>query len=373
MQRFFITEPPEAMLSMLGDALDLIDVGIVLLNRDLRARFINRRFVDMWDVPPALLAGAPSFRDLLEHGAASDLFTIATAELPAHIDTLEAEVRAGSIPPVLMDLADGRHLLFRCIACNDGGRILSYSDISHELRREARDAVAQISAELRFNTEMLEDQGAHLASLAEAAEESAQKAEAARLLLVNEIAGRHQLEIKLRRLATTDGLTGALNRVELLAAAQREMDAVGGAGRKLVVLMLDVDYFKAINDGFGHAGGDCALQHLVATLLAGIRQVDLLGRLGGEEFAIVLPDTPVLPAERVAERLRARVEAVLVTFGDRLIPMTVSIGLAVQLATDHSIEQVIARADDALYRAKRSGRNRVVTDQLPIAAAIAIG
>jgi two-component system cell cycle response regulator len=159
-----------------------------------------------------------------------------------------------------------------------------------------------------------------------------------------------------------------LNRVELLASAQRALEEGQDAGLKLVVLMLDVDHFKAINDQFGHAGGDRALEHLVAALRSGIRQIDLLGRLGGEEFAIVLPDTPASSAEMVAERLRARVAEMSVRFGDQCIRMTISLGLALQLDTDRSVEQVIARADDALYRAKRNGRNQVVADHRPPAA-----
>jgi len=111
------------------------------------------------------------------------------------------------------------------------------------------------------------------------------------------------------------------------------------------------------------AGGDRALRPLTATLGAGIRPTDLLGRLGGEEFAIVLTDTPPSPAEGVAERLRARVAEAPIVFGDRFIPMAISIGLATQLDTDTSIEQVIARADGALYSAKRDGRNQVIKDQ----------
>jgi diguanylate cyclase (GGDEF)-like protein len=368
MPRFLIAEPAEAILGMLGDALDIVDFGIVLLNRDLRVRFINRRAEALWNTAPALLTTAPTFRELLNSVAADGGYGMAGADLTAYLDAREADVRAGSIPPLVIDLADGRHILFRCIASADGGRILTYADITPELRREASDAVARVNAELRFNSEIMEDQAAHLATLAEAAQESARKAEDARLLLEREIAERRQLEIRLRRLATTDGLTGALNRAELLAAAQREIDASWESGGKLVALMIDVDHFKAINDRFGHAGGDRALEQLVLMLRAGIRQVDLLGRLGGEEFAIVLPDTTATPAGSVAERLRARVAEAPVSFGEKLIPMTISIGLAAQLETDRSIEQVIIRADDALYRAKHAGRNQVATDQRPEAA-----
>lgn len=368
MPQFLISEPVEVTLNALGDALDLVDFGIILLNGDLRACFINGRLSEIWNIQPALLATGPTFRELLENAASNGWYGVAAADLPAYLDEREADVRAGSIPPTLVNVSDERKILFRCIACADGRRVLTYADISHEVQRGAADAVARMSAELQFNSEVLEDQAAHLAALAEAADESAHKAERARLLLEHEIAERRQLEAKLRQLATTDGLTGALNRAEFLASAQRQLEASQMNGQTLVVLMLDVDHFKAINDRFGHAGGDRALEHLVAILRAGIRQVDLLGRLGGEEFAIVLCGTSSSPAEAVAERLRARVAETQIPFGDRLIPMTVSIGLAILLGTDRSIEQVIARADDALYRAKSSGRNRVVRDQQPEAA-----
>jgi diguanylate cyclase (GGDEF)-like protein len=368
MPRYLISEPAESILGALGEALDLVDFGVILLTSDLRARFVNRRLDEIWKINTALLETAPTFRRLLENAADQGWYDFFGEDLAAYLDEREVEVKAGSTEPSVIRLADRRQILFRCIACPDGGRILTYVDISHELQQEAADAEARISAELRFNSEMLEEQGAHLATLAEAAEESAQRAEQARRLLEHEIAERRQLEIQLRRLATTDGLTGALNRAEFMAAAQRELDADQLVGQKLVVLMLDVDHFKAINDRFGHAGGDIALQHLVSTLRTCVRQVDLLGRLGGEEFAVMLPNMPPQVAAVVAERLRARVAEAGIPFGDRLIAMTISVGLALQIDSDRSIEQVIARADDPLYRAKGSGRNRVVIDQRSEAA-----
>lgn len=362
MPHYLIPMPAEGMLKMLGDALDEVDFGITLLDPDLRVCFINRRGQAIWNLPQALLATGPTFRQLLDDAAANGRYAVPAANLLAYLNEREADVRAGCIPPVVIELADQRHILFRCAPCVDGGRILTYADISDELEHEALHAVAKVSAELRFSSEILEDHAAHLAALAESAEENAQKTEAARLRLEHEIAERRQLEIKLRQLATTDGLTGALNRAALLVAAQREVDAGLTLGKHLTVLMLDVDHFKAINDGFGHAGGDRALQHLVGTLQAGIRQIDLLGRMGGEEFAIVLPATTSLAAEAVAERLRVRVAETLLPFGDRRIGMTISVGIATQLEADCSIEQVILRADDALYRAKRNGRNQVATD-----------
>lgn len=360
MLHFLIAEPAETMLRTLAGALNLVDIGIILLNRDMRVRFINRLQTELLGLPPALLATGPYFRELLDFAAAKSWYAMPPDLLPDYVDQREKAVRAGSIPPTRLDLADGRRLLFSCRACPDGGRILTYADISHELQREAEDAKDQIRAELRFHTETLEDQGAYLATLAEAADENAKKVEVARLELEREVTERRHLEAELRRLATTDGLTGVLNRSAFLTAGQREMERAGQFDHRLVVLMLDVDHFKAINDRYGHAGGDLALRHLVATLRSGIRDSDLLGRLGGEEFGIVLPTATPASAGELAERLRSRVGANRLPFDDRVIEMTISIGLSVRLDTDRSIEQVIARADAALYCAKDEGRNRVV-------------
>lgn len=356
MPRYLVSEPIETILNTLGDALDFVDCGIVLLNASLRASFINRQFWKIWDLDPDALPAAPTCRALMVHIAAQARYGMSDAERTGYVADQEALVRAGSIPLTQIYLAGRRLILFRCIVSRDGGRLLTYIDISREIEREVSDAVDKLNAELRFNSETLEEQASHLAALAETAEENAQKAEAARLLLENEIAERRQLEIKLRRMATTDGLTGALNRAEFLASAQDRLDL----GTPVVVLMLDVDHFKSINDSYGHAGGDCALQRLVVILRAGLRDVDLLGRLGGEEFSIVLLNTSDDAAERVAERLRVMVAEEAVAFDHRQISMTVSIGMASQTKADQSIEQIIARADDALYRAKRNGRNRLV-------------
>ena len=363
MPRFLTFESAEALLGALGDALDLVDFAIILLDHRMRVRFINDRAAEFFTLPVEFMMTGPHFRALLERAAAEGWYLVHQADLPAYLDEREAAVVAGFGEPTTIERVGGRCLLFRCMACPDGGRILTYTEMTRELPSADEADTLRSNADMRFNAEMMESQAAHLASLAEASEDNAQKAEAARVLLADEIAERRQLEIKLRRLATTDGLTGAMNRAELLAVGQNETDLALRSGRDLVVLMLDVDRFKAINDRYGHAGGDCALRHLVVLLRAGIRNVDLLGRIGGEEFAIVLPATSPEAAERVAQRLLVAVAETMVAFGDTQIAMTVSIGLAVRRDTDGSIEQIIARADAALYRAKHGGRNRVVTDR----------
>lgn len=368
MSQFLIAAPTAAALTALVEALDQVDIGIVLLDRDLRIRFFNRQQIEMFAFPTDVLTPGMTFRDMLDLTTTNSRLAVPAEGLPAWLERCEAEVRAGTAPPAHIDLNDGTRLLFACKACPDGGRILTFVDISRELLAEELRAMEQINAELRFNNETMEDHASQLASLAEATDESARKVEEAKQALEREMVERRQLEARLRQMATTDGLTGALNRSGFLALSQTELDRRAETDRGMALMMLDVDHFKAINDRYGHAGGDLALQHLVGALGNRIRRGDLLGRLGGEEFAVLLPGVALPEAERLAERLVAHIAASPVTYGGRVIEMTVSIGLTMATGTDRSIERVIARADDALYRAKESGRNRVEKD-VPVEAA----
>jgi diguanylate cyclase (GGDEF)-like protein len=358
----------EAVPDFMADALDQLDIGILMLDQDLRVRYLNRRQTEILDLPPALTLSGLTFRDLLECAGVRSRFPGPAAGIPKYLDQREAAVRAGSVPPIYIDLTDGIRLMFTCETCLDGGRVLTCADVTRELRPEALDAIEQLNAELRFSNETMEDHAAHLATLAEATDESARKVEEAKQELEKEILERRELEAQLRQMATTDGLTGALNRAGFMTLAQGALARDRRPGLLLALMMLDVDHFKSINDRYGHAGGDLALQHLVAQLEGGTRRSDLLGRLGGEEFAILLPEIAPEEAERIAARLVAHVARSPVTFGARSIDMTVSIGLTFATASDGSIDQIIARADDALYRAKASGRNRVVKDHQPEAA-----
>ncbi|MCW2248088.1 diguanylate cyclase (GGDEF)-like protein [Azospirillum fermentarium] len=186
----------------------------------------------------------------------------------------------------------------------------------------------------------------------------------ARLLAASRVV---QMQQELVRLATTDGLTGALNRRHFLECANDEVARSRRAGRPLSVLMLDIDHFKQINDTFGHPAGDEAIRTNVRTTRQIVRGCDVLGRLGGEEFAVMLPDTARDGALVVAERLRRSMAVTAVApAGVKPFNYTVSIGVAWLGADDHGIDSVLARADEALYRAKRGGRNRVVTqDAVP--------
>lgn len=180
--------------------------------------------------------------------------------------------------------------------------------------------------------------------------------------VVRDISERRRVETELRRLATTDPLTGLANRRHFLDLAETELGRLLRYGRPLSVLMMDVDHFKAINDTHGHAAGDRALVQLAETCREELRDTDILGRLGGEEFAVVLTETSLPAAMEVAERLRQRLGSVFVRRPDGgSFRFTVSIGITDGRNGDRSIERALARADHALYQAKHSGRNRVVT------------
>jgi diguanylate cyclase (GGDEF)-like protein len=162
------------------------------------------------------------------------------------------------------------------------------------------------------------------------------------------------------RLATIDTLTGAINRRSFFEAAATELARARRYRRPLGLMMLDADHFKRVNDTYGHAIGDEVLKALAAALKAGIRDSDILGRLGGEEFAIVLPETDLPQAAALAERLRKAVADLTVPGGQHGITFTVSIGVAPVPLEDGGIEQALALADLLLYRAKERGRDCVV-------------
>lgn len=181
--------------------------------------------------------------------------------------------------------------------------------------------------------------------------------------ILNDLAALVMDEFELRRLATTDGLTGALSRRAFLAAAARDLAQVRRHGGEMSCMLLDLDYFKRINDTHGHAVGDCALQEVVMLLKSGMRGEDYVGRLGGEEFAAIMPGAAAAAAYDIGERLRRRVMSAWLPTQAGAVRLTVSIGVATLTAEDARIEDLLRRSDQALYMAKTSGRNRLVCDR----------
>lgn len=175
-----------------------------------------------------------------------------------------------------------------------------------------------------------------------------------------DITQQKEMEDELRKLATTDPLTGAYNRRCFLSLAEEEICRSRRHNRPLTVLMLDIDHFKAINDNYGHAGGDEALKRVVETIRTLLRVNDVLGRFGGEEFAVLMPETGIAGAMTLAERIRVAIAALKVTWEDKSFQFTVSIGAARYKEGD-GIDVSLNAADLALYRAKTTGRNRTIS------------
>ena len=168
---------------------------------------------------------------------------------------------------------------------------------------------------------------------------------------------------KLQLNAITDPLTGLYNRRYMESHIGTLVEQAVTRGKPLTVLVLDIDYFKSINDTHGHDAGDDVLREFAIRIRKSIRGIDLACRYGGEEFVVVMPETDMAVATVVAERLRRRIatDPFPIQQGARAVDVTISIGIAA-LGRDDTAARVIKRADQALYRAKRDGRNRVVAD-----------
>lgn len=184
-------------------------------------------------------------------------------------------------------------------------------------------------------------------------------------LLFRDITDQKRAEASLRQLTITDELTGAYNRRHAFYEASLYLSDAG-AHVPLCIALIDIDHFKRINDTFGHAAGDLALKELTRLankLLPTFREANsaLFARFGGEEFIFLLPGMEAQRASALANRFRKAVEGASFQWGDAIIRFTVSIGVAQSSVMDASFDNMIARADKALYSAKRTGRNKLVT------------
>jgi diguanylate cyclase len=171
----------------------------------------------------------------------------------------------------------------------------------------------------------------------------------------------HEQELKF--LATIDPLTKIANRHELLRIGTLEFDRAKRFKKAFSILMLDIDFFKKVNDTYGHLNGDKALVAVAQTSKSGIRKVDFIARFGGEEFVMILPETSIRSAEALAKKLLQKIATIKIPFKETYYSFTVSIGASIWNEHDSNIDNVIKRADDNLYKAKEGGRNRVVAEK----------
>lgn len=177
---------------------------------------------------------------------------------------------------------------------------------------------------------------------------------------INDITDRKDMEEALRRLATVDYLTGIWNRRYFMDQGYKEFERFLRYKSPFSVMIFDLDHFKAINDKYGHNMGDRVLEGVARIVATELRVVDVFGRYGGEEFAILLPEIAVREAAEVAERLRQTIEKCQYPLENaKTLTVTASFGISEAAGSDRTFEEILTRADDALYKAKESGRNRL--------------
>jgi diguanylate cyclase (GGDEF)-like protein len=286
-------------LETLYAALDNVDSGLLLLDMDLRAVYSNPALHAVFGShsQSEIRERKPPYSELLEAAARA-----ASINIEDYVERRLAWVRSGDPKPMDLAMANGTVLRCHLAVLPGGGRMLIYSDVTDIVRH---------------------------------AEE-------------------------LERLATTDGMTGIYNRRHFMTLADHEWSRARRYARPLSFLMIDIDYFKSINDNFGHQVGDQMIMHLANLARDCKRDCDVLARIGGEEFALLLPETDLDQAGVVAERLRLAVVANPLSAACGPVPGTVSIGVATASEDMKDISELMKASDQALYDAKRAGRNRVI-------------
>ncbi|WP_165105909.1 MULTISPECIES: sensor domain-containing diguanylate cyclase [unclassified Caballeronia] len=233
----------------------------------------------------------------------------------------------------------------------DPYRFPEHIALTREEGWHVQDSRCQAKSGIRFHAQML------VAVLREDSGEFAGYS-----VVLRDISERKITTDELTRLLTTDHLTGAANRAHFFKVAETEIARSIRNGQPLSFLMMDADHFKRINDTFGHPAGDDVLKKIVAEAKRHLRTGDVMARLGGEEFGVMLPATGHQDAMEIAERVRAAIEATTIqtTLGDSQLTVTVSLGCASLGQSVSTMNELLATADRALYAAKAAGRNRVV-------------
>jgi len=290
-----------AQIAALRAIIDDLNIGIVVLDQGHQVQFINRAFRRFWRVPDDVAESELSFVRLMYHGRGTRAYGVSPDRVGEYVAKQLELIRSGEERPLQIRFANGAVIQFRCKPLPNGGRLLTYGNVS-ELAREA-DA--------------------------------------------------------LERLACSDGMTGLNNRRHFLVLAETEWSRFKRYGRPLAMLMIDIDLFKSVNDKYGHDAGDEVIKSVANVLQTHKRVSDIAGRLGGEEFALMLPEATLDNACAAGERLKQLVANQIVTANGQDIPVTISVGVSVSHAGTAGINELLKQADLALYQAKRSGRNRV--------------
>jgi diguanylate cyclase (GGDEF)-like protein len=293
--------PPGQAVDTLRAALNEIDIGIILLDKELRPQFVNRAFMQMWHLTDDIAVAKLDFEGLMQLVVSKQSRPMPAIKFNEFIKKRTMLIRAGVEDPRDLRVDDGKVIRVKCKPLPDGGRMLVYTDVT--------DLVQQAD--------------------------------------------------KLKELATVDGMTGLFNRRHFFSLAEMEWSRYQRHWRPLSVLTIDIDEFKSINDRFGHDVGDHVIVQIADLCRQEKRKSDVVARFGGEEFLLLLPETGLDEAQRTAERLRRLVETRDLSFASRAVNATISIGVAEANPYMEAIFDLIKLADQALYAAKHAGRNRV--------------
>lgn len=430
-------KPPELLRSgvlSLRAGLDEVPVGIVLLDSDTRAEFMNRAFRRMWRLPDSVASNRPPFVALMYHGRDTLAYGVAPEDLDAYIAARVAHVKAGDPTPLDVRLASGEVIRVQCTALPSGGRMLCYTYVTDIVRHSdeldlLRNALDQMQAGVILLDEYLNAQflnravrklwqipdevaelkpsfvelvgnghknGTYGVANGQIKEFMAKRIAAVRagdptpidilhgdgrvirsqcaalpnggrMITYTEVTDLIERAQEFEQLARHDGVTGIANRREFDVLAAAEWDRFQRYQRPLSLLLVDVDRFKSINDCFGHEEGDKVLK-CVATVLTDIkRSSDIVARIGGDEFAMLLPETDLAQANAVARRLHQAISQ-----NDMLRSLidgfTLSIGVSAATLSMSGFATFIKDADRAMYQAKAAGRNctRVSEEAQPL-------
>jgi diguanylate cyclase (GGDEF)-like protein/PAS domain S-box-containing protein len=182
---------------------------------------------------------------------------------------------------------------------------------------------------------------------------------AGRMIMLIDVTERTLLQEKLLQLATIDSLTGIYNRTHFMELSRGLLEEAAERSAPFSIILLDIDFFKSINDRYGHQYGDMALQHVVGVCSRHVREEDIFGRYGGEEFVLCLPDTPLKQAAVISEKIRGDIERSAFYTLSGSINVTASFGVVEAFRSNISLEELLSEADHALYTSKRNGRNAV--------------
>jgi diguanylate cyclase (GGDEF)-like protein len=290
----------EQSIEILLTALDEIDLGIILLDHGLQVKFVNSAFLRLYRLPDKSTVSNCDFEGLMRI-VVGRRRVLARSVLDSYIRRRVKEVRAGIEGTRDIRMDDGQVIRVHSKTLPAGGRMLIYADVTDLVH--------------------------HADSL--------------------------------NVLASFDGMTGLFNRRHVLSLAELEWNKYKRYPRPLSLVLFDIDRFKSINDRFGHEAGDYVITQIAAICQQYKRKSDLAARFGGEEFLILLPETNLAAAQRVAERMRRKIEARAFSFSSNVIDATISAGVAEANSSMESVLDLIKAADRSLYMAKETGRNRV--------------